>query len=192
VIVGPRTDRAGILGLGDAPAALARIAAARAPFISRDDDSGTHKRELRLWAAAGIAPDPGAYRWYRAIGASMGRTLNTAAATAGYTLTDRGTWLSFHNKRDLVVLVEGDTRLYNPYGVILVDPKRHRHVKAALGQKFIDWLVSDEGQAAIASLRVGGERLFHPSARRSPGARAGPPASVLSVPKPSPCGTYRG
>ena len=169
VIVGPRADPAGILGLGDAPAALARIAAARALFISRDDTSGTHKRELSLWAAVGIAPDHGAHRWYRAIGAGMGRTLNTAAATAGYTLTDRGTWLSFNNKRDLVALVEGDTRLYNPYGVILVDPKRHRHIKAALGQKFIDWLLSDEGQAAIASLRVGGERLFHPSARRAHG-----------------------
>ncbi len=163
VIVGPAADGAAIAGMKDAPAALRRIAAARAPFVSRGDDSGTHKAERRLWAAAGGAPGAGV-DWYREAGAGMGATLNTARAMAAYSLVDRGTWLSFANRGDLVALVEGDARLFNPYGVILVNPARHEHVKAADGEAFIDWITGPEGQAAIAAFTIGGERLFTPSA----------------------------
>jgi len=161
VIVGPGDDPAGVAGTTDATAALAAIAEAEATFASRGDDSGTHQAERRLWEAAGVAAD-GA--WYRELGSGMGATLNTAAQLPAYTLTDRGTWLSFENRGPLEIVVEGDERLFNPYGVILVNPERHDHVKAEAGQTFIDWLTSDEGQAAIASYTIGGEQLFFPSA----------------------------
>lgn len=160
VIVGPSSDPAGAKG-NDVVAALKRIAAAEAPFASRGDRSGTHAAELRYWRMAGIEPR-GA--WYRETGSGMGPTLNTASAMNAYALTDRGTWLGFRNRGDLTILVEGDRRLFNQYGVILVNPRRHPHVKAADGQAFIDWLVSREGQAAIASYMVNGEQLFFPNA----------------------------
>ena len=162
IIVGPATDPAAIAGMRSAPAALKRIAASRAPFVSRGDDSGTHKAELRLW---GAAPASGDADWYREAGAGMGATLNTARAMAAYSLADRGTWLSFANLGDLVALVEGDPRLFNPYGVILVNPARHPHVKAADATAFMDWLTGTQGQAAIGAFTLGGERLFIPSAK---------------------------
>ncbi len=161
LLVGPQADPAGIGGGTDAAAALARIAGRGALFVSRGDDSGTHKRELALWAESGVDPRPASGTWYRETGSGMGATLNAAAAMAAYTLADRGTWLSFRNVRELGPLVEGDPRLRNDYGVILVDPARHPHVKAALGQAFVDWLLSAEGRAAIASFRIGGRQLFH-------------------------------
>lgn len=160
VIVGPRSDPAGAKG-NDVVAALRRIAAAQAPFASRGDRSGTHAAELRSWRAAGVTP---AGAWYRETGSGMGPTLNVASGMNAYALTDRGTWLNFRNRGELAILVEGDRRLFNQYGVILVNPARHRHVKAADGQAFIDWLVSPEGQAAIASYRINGEPLFFPNA----------------------------
>lgn len=162
IIVGPKNDPAGIRGGSDAVAALARVAETKAVYLSRGDDSGTNKRELELWQHTGIDPKAHSGTWYRETGAGMGATLNTTAATDGYTLTDRGTWLAFQNKRDLVLLVEGDPGLRNDYGVILVSPEKFPHVKGVLGQAFIDWLISAEGQAAIASHKVGGEQLFFP------------------------------
>lgn len=164
VVVGPQDDPAEIAGMTDAPAALAKIAAAGAPFASRGDDSGTHKAELAIWRAAGVDAAAASGSWYRETGAGMGATLNTASAMDAYALTDRGTWISFRNRGSLDLLVEGDRRLANPYGVILVNPARHGHVKAADGQAFIDWLVSPVGQAAIAAFRVDGQQLFFPSA----------------------------
>jgi tungstate transport system substrate-binding protein len=151
VITGPTADPA-------------RIAAARAPFISRGDRSGTHAAELRLWHLAGVDPATGRGQWYREVGQGMGAALNTAAAQGAYVLADRGTWLSFRNRQDQRILIEGDARLFNQYGVMLVNPQRHPHVKAADGQRFIDWLVSAAGQAAIASYRINGEPLFFPNA----------------------------
>ena len=162
VIVGPDSDPAVIRSAADAVQALQRISGAKAPFISRGDDSGTHKREMELWRTAGIDARQASGTWYREAGAGMGATLNSAAAMTAYTLTDRGTWLAFGNKAGLVVLAEGDPRLTNSYGVILVDPKRHPHVKAALGQAFIDWLVGPKGQAAIAAFRIDGRQAFVP------------------------------
>ena len=167
VVVGPRRDPAGVAGMTEAAAALARIAERKAVFASRDDDSGTHKRELDLWRAAGLDPRAESGTWYRETGSGMGATLNTAAAMDAYVLTDRATWLQFRNKQSLALLVEGDPRLFNPYGVILVDPARHPHVKAKDGQTFIDWLVSADGQRAIAAYRIGGEPAFVPSAGRA-------------------------
>jgi tungstate transport system substrate-binding protein len=164
VLVGPAADPAGVAGLRDTNAALRRIAEARAPFVSRGDRSGTHAAELRLWRAAGIDPAQGRGAWYREVGQGMGPALNTAAAQDAYILTDRGTWLSFRNRQDLRILVEGDARLFNQYGIMLVNPQRHAHVTAADGQRFIDWLVSPAGQAAIASYRINGEQLFFPNA----------------------------
>ena len=164
VITGPAADPARIAGLGDAVAALSRIAAARAPLISRGDRSGTHAAELRLWHLAGIDPASGRGQWYREVGQGMGAALNTAAAQGAYILADRGTWLSFRNRQDQRILIEGDARLFNQYGVMLVNPRRHPHVKAADGQRFIDWLVSAAGQAAIAAYRIHGEQLFFPNA----------------------------
>ncbi len=161
VIVGPAADPAGIAGLADVVAAYRRIAAAAAPFISRGDRSGTHAAELRLWREAGITP---AGSWYREIGQGMGPALNMASAADAYVFTDRGTWLSFRNRGSLKILVEGDRRLFNQYGVMLLNPARHPHVKAADGQAFIDWLVSPAGQAAIAGYTVGGAQLFFPNA----------------------------
>ncbi|MCA3325352.1 MAG: substrate-binding domain-containing protein [Roseomonas sp.] len=164
VITGPAADPACIAGLGDSVAALSRIAAARAPFISRGDRSGTHAAELRLWQLAGIDPATGRGQWYREVGQGMGAALNTAAAQGAYVLADRGTWLSFRNRQDQRILIEGDARLFNQYGVMLVNPQRHPHVKAADGQRFIDWLVAAAGQAAIAAFRINGEQLFFPNA----------------------------
>ncbi|MFM7418623.1 MAG: substrate-binding domain-containing protein [Alphaproteobacteria bacterium] len=164
VITGPAADPARIAGLGDTAEALSRIAAARAPFISRGDRSGTHAAELRLWQLAGIDPGSGRGQWYREVGQGMGPALNTAAAQGAYILADRATWLSFRNRQDQRILIEGDTRLFNQYGVLLVNAQRHPHVKAADGQRFIDWLLSPAGQAAIASYRINGEQLFFPNA----------------------------
>ena len=164
VITGPTADPARIAGQGDTAEALRRIAAARAPFISRGDRSGTHAAELRLWQLAGIDPATGRGQWYREVGQGMGPALNTAAAQGAYILADRGTWLSFRNRQDQRILIEGDTRLFNQYGVMLVNALRHPHVKAADGQRFIDWLLSSAGQAAIASYRINGEQLFFPNA----------------------------
>lgn len=165
VLVGPVEDPAGVAGGRDAVAAFRAIAAARVPFVSRGDDSGTHKAELRLWKLAGLDPVAASGEWYRETGAGMGATLNIAAGMGAYALTDRGTWIAFGNKAGLDILVEGDPRLFNQYGVILVNPARHPHVKAREGQAFIDWLTGPEGQAAIAAFRVGGEQLFFPDAR---------------------------
>lgn len=162
VIVGPKTDPAGVKGMKDAVAALKRISAAKAPFASRGDRSGTHAAELRLWRAGGIDPKG---RWYRETGSGMGPTLNVASGMGAYALTDRGTWLAFKNRGELAIAVEGDARLFNQYGIMLVNPARHPHVKKAAGQAFIDWVVSPEGQAAIGAYRIGGEALFFPNAK---------------------------
>jgi tungstate transport system substrate-binding protein len=163
VVVGPTSDPARAAGQ-DVAEALRRIAAAKAPFISRGDRSGTHAAELRLWREAGVDLAAAKGDWYKEIGQGMGPTLNTASATNAYTLTDRGTWLAFRNRGALAVLVEDDQRLFNQYGVILVSPQRHPHVRAAAGQAFIDWLVSGEGQRAIADYKIDGEQLFFPNA----------------------------
>jgi tungstate transport system substrate-binding protein len=164
VLVGPQRDPAQIAGLTDAVAAMERIAAAAAPFVSRGDDSGTHRAELALWQAAGIDARAASGTWYREAGTGMGPTLNIAASMDAYTLADRATWAAFANKANLVLHVEGDQRLLNPYGVILVNPDRHPNVKADLGQTFVDWLTGPQGQAAIASFRIDGEQVFFPSA----------------------------
>ncbi len=166
VIVGPKSDPAGVKGSKDVAASLKKIAGAKAPFASRGDDSGTHKAELRLWKLAGLDPASGG-DWYKSTGSGMGPTLNTASSMNAYALTDRATWLSFKNRGDLEISVEGDDRLFNQYGVILVNPDKHAHVKKADGQAFIDWLVSPEGQKAIAEFKIGGEQLFFPSANAS-------------------------
>jgi tungstate transport system substrate-binding protein len=165
IVVGPAADPAKIAGLKDAPEAFKKIAGAEAPFASRGDDSGTNKAELKLWQDAGIDPSPASGKWYLETGSGMGATLNTAVGKQAYTLTDRGTWLSFANKGDFEVLVEGDPKLFNQYGVILVNPAKHANVKAKEGQAFIDWLTGPEGQKAIASYKIGGEQLFFPNAR---------------------------
>jgi tungstate transport system substrate-binding protein len=167
VIVGPRADPAAIKGMTDVSAAMARVAAQQAVFVSRGDDSGTHKLEVSLWQAAGVNLHTASGSWYRELGAGMGATLNTASAMGGYALTDRGTWISFKNRGELAILVEGDPRLFNQYGVILVSPEKHRHVKAADGQTFIDWLISDRGQQAIADFRIEGEPVFFPNAKKT-------------------------
>jgi tungstate transport system substrate-binding protein len=164
VVVGPGADPARVAGLKDANEALRRIAAAQAPFVSRGDRSGTHAAELRLWKDAGVELEKVRGAWYRETGSGMGPALNTASGMNAYLLTDRGTWLSFRNRGELKVLVEGDRRLFNPYGVMLVNPARHAHVKAEAGQRFIDWLVSPAGQKTIADYRIDGEQLFFPSA----------------------------
>ena len=162
LVVGPAADPANLRGMTDAAAALARIAESGALFASRGDDSGTHTAELRLWEAAGIDARAASGSWYRETGAGMGATLNTASELGAYLLADRGTWISFKNRGDLQALVEGDPRLRNVYGAILVDPERHPHVKSEDARAFVDWLVSEQGQAAIADFRIGGEQLFHP------------------------------
>lgn len=164
VVVGPKADPAGIQGMKDVVAAFKKIAGAKAPFASRGDNSGTNKAELRFWKAAGVDAKAASGDWYRETGSGMGATLNTAAGMGTYTLTDRGTWLSFQNRQDLVILVEGDDRLFNQYGVILVNPAKHPHTKVAEGQIFIDWLVSKEGQKLIGDYKIGGEQLFFPNA----------------------------
>lgn len=169
ILIGPKNDPAKVNGSKDIAAALVKIKNAGALFISRGDKSGTHAAELNLWKIAGIdiAKDKGP--WYRDIGQGMGAALNTASASNAYVLADRGTWLSFKNRGDLMISVEGDKRLFNQYGVILVSPAKHPHVKKDLAQSFIDWLISPEGQKAIADYKVGGEQLFFPNAN-TPGA----------------------
>jgi tungstate transport system substrate-binding protein len=164
IVVGPKSDPAGIKGRKDVADALKTIKAKGAPFISRGDKSGTHNAELNLWKLAGvdIATDKGP--WYREIGQGMGATLNTASASNGYALADRGTWISFKNRGDLEIVVEGDKRLFNQYGVILVNPAKHAHVKKELGQQFIDWITSPEGLKAIADYKLNGQQLFFPNA----------------------------
>ncbi len=164
VIIGPANDPAAIAGLPGAGAALGKIAQTQAAFVSRGDESGTHKKEQALWKVAAVDPRAGAGRWYREAGAGMGATLNIAVGMRAYTLTDRGTWLSFRNKADYTILVEGDPQLFNQYGVILVNPAKHPHVKAGLGQQFIDWLVGPEGQSLIAGYTIAGQPLFFPNA----------------------------
>jgi len=165
VIVGPAADPAKIAGLKDAAQAFTKIAEAETLFASRGDDSGTNKAELKLWEDARINPKPESGKWYLETGSGMGATLNTAVGKQAYTLTDRGTWISFVNKDDFKVLVEGDPKLFNQYGVILVNPEKHPNVKAKEGQAFIDWLTGSEGQAAIASYKINDEQLFFPNAR---------------------------
>jgi tungstate transport system substrate-binding protein len=190
VLIGPKADPAAIKGMADVTQAFKTIKAKTAPFISRGDRSGTHIAELDLWKAAGIDPHPnppplkgerpssrampgegreGAGPWYRSIGQGMGAALNTASASNAYVLADRGTWLSFKNRGELDILVAGDQRLFNQYGVMLVNPAKHPHVKTELGQAFIDWLISAEGQKAIADYKIEGQQLFFPNAN-VPGA----------------------
>jgi tungstate transport system substrate-binding protein len=164
VLVGPKSDPAKIGGSKDTVLALQKIKTAQAPFASRGDKSGTHFAELELWKAAGIDIAKEKGPWYRDTGSGMGPTLNTAAGMNAYALTDRGTWLSFKNRADLVISVEGDRRLFNQYGVILVNPARHPHVKKELGQAFIDWVISPAGHKAVSEYKVGGEQLFFPNA----------------------------
>ena len=164
IIVGPKTDPAHISGDKDVADALRKIATAKAPFISRGDRSGTHEAELRLWKIAGVDVAAAKGDWYREIGQGMGPALNMASSSSAYLLSDRGTWLSFKNKGDLAVLTEGDKRLFNQYGVMLVNPEKHPTVKAKDGQAFVDWLISSKGQETIAGYKVGGEQLFFPNA----------------------------
>jgi tungstate transport system substrate-binding protein len=164
VLIGPKTDPARVAGGKDALRAFQRIHQTRAPFVSRGDRSGTHFAELELWKAAGIDIGREKGAWYRETGSGMGPALNTASGMNAYILADRGTWLSFKNRGELAVLVEGDRRLFNQYGIILVNPARHLGVKRELGQAFIDWLISSEGQDAIAAYKINGEQLFFPNA----------------------------
>ena len=164
VIVGPQADPAGLRG-ADVAAALKKLAAGSSPFISRGDKSGTHAAELRYWKAAGVDVATAKPAGYRECGCGMGPALNIASSTNAYALTDRGTWLNFKNRGELAVLVQGDQRLFNQYGVMVVNPARHPHVKADLAQAFVDWVVSPAGQAAIAGYKIGGEQLFFPNAR---------------------------
>jgi tungstate transport system substrate-binding protein len=164
ILVGPKSDPAKVGGTKDIVAALKKVAAAKAPFASRGDRSGTHFAELQLWKAAGLDPAKEKPSWYRETGSGMGPTLNTASGMNAYALTDRGTWLSFKNRGELVISVEGDKRLFNQYGVILVNPAKHPHVKKEMGQAFIDWIVSNEGQQAIADYKINGQQLFFPNA----------------------------
>lgn len=164
VIVGPASDPAGIKGSRDAVDALPKIAESETAFASRGDDSGTHKAELRLWGVAGIDAAAASGTWYRETGSGMGSTLNTAIGMDAYVMTDRATWIAFGNKANHEIMVEGDPRMFNQYGVIVVNPEVHPHLKAEMGQVFVDWLLSKEGQAAIADYRVGGQQLFFPNA----------------------------
>ena len=164
VLIGPKGDPAGIKGMKDVAKALQVIKDKQADFISRGDRSGTHIAEINLWNVSGIDIDKEKGPWYKSVGQGMGAALNTANASNAYVLSDRGTWLSFKNKGDLQILVEGDKRLFNQYGVMLVNPAKHPNVKKDLGQQFIDWLVSPEGQKAIADYKINGEQLFYPNA----------------------------
>ena len=164
VLIGPKSDPAKIAGGKDITEALKKVQAAQSPFVSRGDRSGTHMAELALWKDAGIEIDKSKGPWYRDTGQGMGPALNTASSMNAYILADRGTWLAFKNRGDLAILVEGDKRLYNQYGVMLVNPGKHPTVKKDLGQTFIDWLISPEGQKVIADYKVGGEQLFFPNA----------------------------
>jgi tungstate transport system substrate-binding protein len=165
IVVGPKSDPARAKGR-DVVAGLKKIAQAKAPFASRGDKSGTHSAELRLWKEAGIDPQEGKGSWYRETGSGMGPTLNTASGMNAYALADRGTWLSFKNRGDLAILVEGDKRLFNQYGVMLVNPQKHPNVKKSEGMAFINWVTSPEGQKTIADYKIGGEQLFFPNAKK--------------------------
>jgi tungstate transport system substrate-binding protein len=167
VLIGPKGDPASIGGAKDIVAALRAIKDKAAPFVSRGDKSGTHAAELQLWKAAGIDIAKEMGSWYRAIGQGMGAALNTASSMNAYVLADRGTWISFKNRGDLSIAVEGDNRLFNQYGIILVNPAKHPHVKKELGQAFIDWIVSAEGQRTIADYRISGQQLFFPNADKA-------------------------
>ena len=164
VLIGPETDPAGIKGVKDVAQAMQTIRDQKASFISRGDRSGTHIAELQLWQEAGIDIEKDKGSWYKSIGQGMGAALNTAAASSAYVLSDRGTWINFKGKGDLATLVEGDKRMFNQYGVILVNPDKHPNVKTEFGQAFIDWLVSPEGQNAIAAYKIDGAQLFYPDA----------------------------
>ena len=167
VIVGPESDPAGVAGMTDVEAALGKIAEAEALFASRGDDSGTHKKEVALWQAAGVDPDTGSGEWYRETGSGMGATLNAGIGMGAYVMTDRATWISFQNKQDYSVGVEGDEAMFNQYGVIPVNPEHCPSVKIEAAQDFADWLVSEAGQAAIAAYEVDGQQLFFPNAAGS-------------------------
>jgi len=167
VVVGPAGDPAGVAGSKNVTEALNKIKAAKAAFASRGDDSGTHKAERRLWEAAGIDPSRDSGGWYRETGSGMGATLNTAVGMGAYAMTDRATWIAFGNKADFKIAVEGDERMFNQYGIILVSPEKCPRVKADLGQQFIDWVLSDEGQQAIADYKQNGQQLFFPNAKMS-------------------------
>ncbi len=168
IVIGPKADPAKAKGR-DVLDGLRKMEASKSPFVSRGDKSGTHTAELRYWKMAGVDVDKGGGKpsgaWYRECGCGMGAALNTAASMNAYVLADRGTWLSFKNRQDLSIVVEGDTRLFNQYGVLLVNPAKHAHVKKELGQAFVDWLLSVQGQQTIAAYRIGGERLFFPNAK---------------------------
>ena len=168
IIVGPASDPAGIAGGRNAAEALGRIAEAKALFASRSDDSGTHKKEVRLWKSAGVDPTKGAGKWYRETGSGMGATLNAAVGMGAYALTDRATWIAFKNKGDFTIIVEGDDALFNQYGVIRVSGEKCPSVKSQASQAFIDWMVSEPGQQAIAAYKLDGQQLFFPNAK-SPG-----------------------
>lgn len=161
VLLGPRDDPAGVGEAGTVAEAFSRIGQAGTPFVSRGDDSGTHRAELRIWAQAGIAPRGG---WYRELGMGMGATLNTAAAMDAYVLSDRGTWIAFGNRGDLAILLEGDPAMFNQYGTLLLDPERHPHLKHDLAAQWHEWLLSDAGQAAITEFKLDGQQLFFPNA----------------------------
>lgn len=165
VLVGPVADPAHVKSAKTAEDVMSAIAKAEAPFVSRGDDSGTHKREKGLWAAAGIDPKASSGKWYSEAGAGMGATLNIAQGMGGYAITDRGTWIAFKNKDGLEIVHQGSPNLANPYGVILVNAERHPHVKTKAGQTFIDWLISPEGQSEIAAFKLNGEQLFFPTAK---------------------------
>jgi len=166
VLVGPKSDPAKVGGTKDIVAGLQKIKAAAAPFASRGDKSGTHFAEVELWKVAGVDLVKDKGTWYRETGSGMGPTLNTASGMNAYALTDRGTWLSFKNRGELVISVEGDQRLFNQYGIMLVNPAKHAHVKKDMGQAFIDWVISADGQKAIADYKIGGEQLFFPNAKK--------------------------
>jgi tungstate transport system substrate-binding protein len=164
VLIGPKADPANVKANKDIVAGLKAINDKGAPFVSRGDKSGTHSAELALWKAAALDPAGAKPAWYREIGQGMGAALNTAGAMGAYVLADRGTWLSFKNKGDLEIVLEGDKRLFNQYGIMLVNPAKHAHVKKDLGQQFIDWVISPEGQGAIRSYQIDGQQLFFPNA----------------------------
>jgi len=169
VIVGPASDPAGVNGMDDAPAALAAIAEQEAIFASRGDDSGTHKKELSLWESASVDPSEASGTWYRETGSGMGATLNTGIGMDAYVMTDRATWISFGNKANHEILVEGDPALFNQYGIIMVNPEKHPRVNVEAAQTFIDWILSEEGQSAIASFEVQGQQFFTPNADQGEG-----------------------
>ncbi len=173
VLVGPDSDPAKIAGSRDITAALKKIAEAKAPFASRGDDSGTHKAELDLWKPTGIDLKSSSGAWYRSTGSGMGPTLNTAAGMSAYALTDRATWLAFKNRGPLKIVVEGDKKLFNQYGIMLVNPAKHPSVNAKEGQAFIDWIIGADGQNAIRSYQIGGEQLFFPNAPTAELKKAG-------------------